>query len=335
MTRRAADGWFWGAGLVLCLCALALWAMSVGSARIPVPMVIETLMDPNGATREALIIWSVRLPRVVAAIVVGAALAVAGAIMQAATSNPLADPGLLGVNAGAAFAVVMLTVVLGPNTSSGVLIWAAFGGATCAALAVYGLGAMGRAGPTPVKLVLAGVVITTFIGTLTAAALIMDDQTLDAVRLWTTGSLRGHALGDVLAVVPYVAIGLLLAVTFRDQFTSLSLGSDIAQGLGQNTALWRALSAVIVVLLAGGAVAIAGPLGFVGLVVPHITRMIVGTDYRRILPIALLGGALLTLLADVLPRALLQTDVPVGISLALVGAPFFIWLARSRLGAVT
>lgn len=332
MTAPALDWRLSALFLGLCLCALSLWAMSVGASAIPLPRVAEALADPGGSSRESLIIWSVRLPRVLAAITVGAALAVAGAIMQAATGNPLADPGLLGVNSGAAFAVVLTLAFLGPGTAGGTLIWSAFAGAFAAACAVYGLGTLGRSGPTPVKLVLAGVVIGTFLSMLSASVLILDDQTLEAVRLWTAGSLKGRALDDVLAVMPYIAAGLVAAMLLRDQFTSLSLGSDAARGLGQNPALWRAVSAGIVVVLAGGSVAIAGPLGFVGLVVPHMARMVMGADYRRILPIAMAGGALLTLLADVLPRALWGNDVPAGVSLALIGAPFFIWLARGRLG---
>ncbi|MCL4129244.1 UNVERIFIED_CONTAM: hypothetical protein GTU68_040748, partial [Idotea baltica] len=184
----------------------------------------------------------------------------------------------------------------------------------------------------PVKLVLAGVVIATFLGVLTASLLILDSQTLDAVRQWTAGSLRSSALQDVLAISPYILGGLTVAFFLRNQFTSLSLGGDVAQGLGQDPLKWQLISALIVVVLAGGAVAIAGPIGFVGLVVPHMARLLVGADYRRILPVAMMGGAFLTLLADVLPRALWRNDIPVGVSLALVGAPFFIWLARGRLG---
>ena len=319
--------------LTLGLCLLALWSIGVGAAGIPMGAVAEVLLTPDNS-RESLIVWTVRLPRVLAAIAVGAALAMAGAIMQAATNNPLADPGLLGVNAGAAFAVVVGTVLLGSGAAVGSLIWFAFAGAALTAAAVYALGAMGRSGPTPIKLVLSGVVIGAFLAVLPQALLVMDAQTLDAVRQWTVGSLRGRALSDVLAPLPYLGLGLVLAMMFRDQFTSLSLGAVVAQGLGQNPALWRGVSAVIVVLLAGVAVSIAGPLGFVGLVVPQMARMIMGADYRNILPIACVGGAVLTLAADTLPRALWGNDVPVGVSLAMVGAPFFIWLARGRLKAV-
>lgn len=321
--------------LVLCvgLLALAIWAMGVGAAPIPMGTVAQVLADPGGDSREALIVWTVRLPRVLAAIAVGGALAVAGAIMQAATNNPLADPGLLGVNAGAAFAVVIVIVLAGPAAGTGILIWAAFVGAAVAAVLVYGLGSVGRSGPTPIKMILAGVVIGTFLATLTMSILVVDGKTLDAVRLWTAGSLRGRGLDDVVQVMPYIAVGVVLALLFRDQFTSLSLGTDVAQSLGQNPARWRAVSAGIVVLLAGGSVAIAGPLGFVGLVVPHMARQVIGAEYRNILPLALLGGAVLTLLADSVPRALWGNDVPVGICLALVGAPFFIWLSRRQMGS--
>lgn len=317
--------------LVLCLAVLIVWALGVGAASIPAGDVVTALTDPNGSDRNSVIVWTVRMPRILTAILVGAALAVAGAVMQAVTGNPLADPGLLGVNAGAALAVVLVIVLLGQGTGRGMLVWAAFGGATLAAIAVYGLGAMGRSGPTPIKLVLAGVIIGTFLGGLTAAILIFDSQTLEAVRQWTAGSLRGRRMQDVLTVAPYVLAGLALAMALRDQFTALSLGSDVAQGLGQNPALWRSLSALVVVMLAGGAVSLAGPLGFVGLVVPHMVRLSVGADYRNILPLCVLGGALLTLLADTLPRALWANDIPAGVSLAVIGAPFFIWLARRQI----
>lgn len=335
MTRTFFDWRLSALLLGAVLCALAFWAMTIGSASYSITDVAQALADPKGESRETLIVWTVRLPRILAAITAGAALAAAGAIMQAATGNPLADPGLLGVNAGAALAVVVMLVILGPSASRGFLIWAAFGGAALAAIAVYGLGTMGRSGATPIKLVLAGVVIGTFLGVLTASLLIFDSQTLDAVRLWTAGSLAGRDLGDVLSVVPYVLLGLALAVMFRDQFTSLSLGTDVAQGLGQNPALWRGVSAIVVVLLAGGAVAISGPLGFIGLVIPHMVRLTHGADYRHIIPLTILGGAILTLAADVLPRAIWGVDVPVGISMALIGAPFFIWLARGRLGPIS
>ncbi|WP_341870489.1 iron ABC transporter permease [Paracoccus shanxieyensis] len=320
------------AGLFLCLLAallvLTLWAMTVGSSDISLPRALQALIAP-GDERADIVIRSVRLPRVIAALSAGAALAVAGAIMQAVTGNPLAEPGLLGVNAGASFAVI-LAISLAGVTAGGALVWAAFAGAALAAVAVYLLGSAGRGGATPLKLVLAGVVISTFLGSVGMAVLVLDAQTLDVVRMWSAGSLKNREMAQILPVLPWLATALIAAIAVRDQFTALSLGADTARGLGQNPLLWRLISGLLVVGLAGGAVAIAGPLGFVGLVVPHIVRLLVGPDYRLILPFAVLGGAGLALLADSLPRAVLATDMPLGITMALIGAPFFIWLANTR-----
>jgi len=242
--------------LAILLAALAVWAMTVGASEISPGEVAHALWARAGG-RVDLVVAEVRLPRVLAGIAVGASLAAAGAIMQAVTRNPLADPGLLGVNAGAAFAVV-IALAFFDVTAAGTLIWAAFAGAAAAALLVFSLGSAGRSGATPIKLVLAGVVVATFLGALTMSVLVLDAQTFDAVRLWTAGSLRGRQLSELLALLPYAAIALLAALSARAQFTLLSLGDDMARGLGQNLAIWRAVAAVLVVALAGSAVAIAG-----------------------------------------------------------------------------
>ncbi|WP_216665334.1 iron ABC transporter permease [Pseudoruegeria sp. HB172150] len=311
--------------------ALSLWSLTVGASAIPLRDLITALTDPYGASRDSIVLFQVRLPRLLAALSAGSALAVAGAIMQALTGNPLADPGLLGVNAGAAFAIVtvlsLTRIPAGPE-----LVWVGFLGAATAALAVYALGSVGRSGTTPVKLVLAGVVVGSLLISLTTTVLLHDSGTLDEVRFWTAGSLKNRRMADVLPMMSYLLVALAVAVSLASQFTSLSLGAEIARGLGQNLALWRAVSAAIVVALAGTAVVVAGPLGFVGLVVPHIARMSAGPDYRWTIPLCLLGGAMLTLLADTLPRALLDRDIPVGVTMAVIGAPFFIHLARRRTG---
>ncbi|MFT3689352.1 FecCD family ABC transporter permease [Paenirhodobacter sp.] len=307
------------------LAVLALWSLTVGSSDISLVRALRALLSA-GEERADIVVRDVRLPRLLAALSAGAALAVAGAVMQAMTGNPLADPGLLGVNAGASFAVVMAISFLGVS-GGGALMWVAFLGAGAAAALVLALGA-GGAGP--VRLVLAGVVVGTFLGALTMAVLILDQATLDVVRLWTAGSLRNRQMAQVLPVLPWLGLALLAALLLREQFTILSLGAETAKGLGQSPILWQGIAALIVVGLAGGAVAIAGPLGFVGLVVPHLARLILGPDYRRILPVAALGGAVLAVLGDALPRAVLGVDVPLGVTMALIGAPFFIWLARSR-----
>lgn len=310
----------------LILPLMTLWSLTVGATDIGLSEALIALTDPQGE-RSDIILREVRLPRLLAALAVGAALAVAGTIMQAVTGNPMADPGLLGVNAGAAFAVV-LAIAFGGISAAGTLVWIAFAGAGAAAAVVYALGATGRSGAIPVKLILAGVVVGSFLTALTSSILVVDAQTFDVVRLWTAGSLKGRQLEDVLRVLPYLAVAVIAALALSHQFNSMSLGADVAASLGQSQTLWRGIAAVLVVGLAGSAVALAGPVGFVGLVVPHMVRLVTGGDHRSLLPLAASVGAGLTLLADTLPRALWDRDMPVGISLALVGAPVFIWLAR-------
>jgi len=316
--------------LLLLVLAASVWSVTLGASHVSVPDVLSAIFAFDGS-REHLVVRSLRLPRVLAGLLTGSALAVAGAIMQAATNNPLASPGLLGINAGAAFAVVMATSLFG--TGSGTSVWFAFAGAAAAAIVAYGLGSAGRGGATPLKLVLAGAVLTTFLSSLTTAILILDETTLDTVRLWTAGSLSGRTMAQVAGVSPYILIGLLAAMIFRRHIMTLSLGTGIARSVGQNPILWRGLVVVIVILLAGGAVALAGPVGFVGLVVPHVARLTVGVDYRWIIPHSAAGGALLVVIADAVGRTVLAShSFPVGVTMAILGAPFFIWLARRNGG---
>ena len=313
---------------------VSIWAATVGTVSMPVMDVVNAVFAFDGS-RQHVVVLTIRLPRVIAGLLAGAGLASAGAIMQAITNNPLASPDLLGINAGAAFSVVLGIAFLGVE-ATGVLIWYAFGGAALAAVIVHAVGSFGRAGPTPLKLALAGAILTSFITALTAAVLIFDQSTLDQVRLWSAGSLSGRPLSTSAAVAPYLIVGLTAAILFSRQMTTLSVGMHVARSLGQDQALWRGLSALIVVLLAGGAVALAGPVGFVGLIVPHIARLIVGADYRWIIPFSALGGALLTVTADAVARfAMPEQDLPVGITMAMIGAPFFIYLARGRVGATS
>lgn len=310
------------------LLALSLWALSTGASALS-PMESLTALWSDSGDRAAIVVQQVRLPRIIVAIATGAALAVAGAIIQAITGNPLADPGLLGVNAGAAFAVVC-GMAFFSITAMAALVWLAFLGAALTAAAVLALGSAGRRGATPLRLILAGVIIASFIAALTAIILVLDAQTMDVVRQWTVGNLKGRALETTLPILPYVAVTITAAFFLAPQITALSLGEEIAQSLGQDQHFWRLTAAGLVVALAGSAVALAGPLSFVGLVVPHMVRLTMGADYGRILPNAALGGAILTLTADTLPRALWARDIPVGVTMALIGAPVFVWLAMRR-----
>lgn len=316
-------------GLALLIIGVAV-SITLGAADINVSTVYQAILQYDATLFEHLIIRTVRLPRVVAGVIIGAGLAVAGAIMQGVTTNPLASPGILGINAGAAFAVVVGVYLLG-GPSLLAVGFLAISGATAAAIIVYTLGSIGRGGATPVKLTLAGVIFAMFTSAFTTAILVWDRSTFDQIRFWTVGSLAGRDWEIILWMGPIVAVGLFGAMILSRQITTISLGQDIATGLGQNTPLIKALAALMVVLLAGGSVAIAGPVAFVGLIIPHIVRPICGVDYRWIIPYSAIAGALLVTLADSLGRVIQRPlDFPVGVMLAFVGAPFFIYLARWR-----
>ncbi len=321
---------FLGLGIsLLLLLGCLLLSITFGAADIDPGTVWQAMTAFDGSTNH-LIITTVRLPRALIALLVGAALAVAGALMQGLTRNPLAGPGILGISAGAALAVVITTFFLG-STSVQVYTWVAFAGGAIAAIAVYVLGSMGRSGMTPLKLILAGAVLAYLMSALTTGILILSQRTLDEIRFWLAGSVAGRDLNVLMQVLPYILVGLIVAFSMGRQITALTLGEEVAKGLGLRTGWVKAIAAVVVVLLAGSAVALAGPIGFVGLVVPHIVRFWVGVDYRWILPYAAIWGAFLLSLADLAARLIIRPqELPVGIMTALVGAPFFIYLARSK-----
>ncbi|MBD2071852.1 iron ABC transporter permease [Leptolyngbya sp. FACHB-671] len=314
---------------ILLLFVCLLLSITFGAADINLSTVWQALTAFDGSTNH-LIITTLRLPRALIALLVGAALAVAGALMQGLTRNPLAEPRILGISAGAALAVVAATFLIG-TTSIETYTWFAFTGAAIAAVAVYSLGSAGRGGLSPLKLVLAGAVLDYLLSALMTGILILDRRTLDEVRFWLAGSVAGRDFNVLLQVLPYVSIGLIIAFSLGKQITTLTLGEDVARGLGLNTAWVKAIAIITVVLLAGSAVALAGPIGFVGLVIPHIVRFWVGVDYRWILPYAAVWGAVLLLIADLVARLIIKPqELPVGIMMALLGAPFFIYLARSQ-----
>ena len=313
-------------GLVLLVCLLT--SILLGAADIAPDTVFRAIFQFDGST-EHLIIRTVRLPRAVLAVVVGAALAVAGAITQGLTRNPLAAPDILGINVGAALAMVLAVFLRG---SGGSYVGFAFAGAAIAAITVYWLGSMGRSGLTPLKLVIAGAALSYLLSSLTTGILILSQRTLDEIRFWLAGSLAGQDMATMLPVLPYIAVGLAGSLVLGRQLTLMSLGEDMAQGLGLQTAWVKVGAAIAVVLLAGSAVALAGPIGFVGLVVPHVVRFAVGVDYRWILPYSMVAGAILLSVADLAARFVIRPqELPVGIMTAMVGAPFFIYLARSKI----
>lgn len=301
-----------------------------GAADISFQDIYQAFTAFDGSTNH-LIIYTIRLPRSLIAMLVGAALGVAGAIMQGLTRNPLAAPDILGVNAGAALAVVVGTFISG-SSSLTIYTWYAFAGAAISAIAVYLLGSLGRGGLTPFNLTIAGAALTVFISSITSGILILSQRTLEEIRFWLAGSVAGKDMNLLLQVLPYICIGLILAIALSKQITILSLGEDTARSLGQSTGLIKILAAISIILLAGASVAIAGPIGFVGLIVPHIVRFLVGVDYRWILPYSVILGAVIMLIADLCGRLVLQpSELPVGLVMPLIGAPFFIYLIRWKM----
>lgn len=319
--------------LMIALVLVVLASLAVGAKPIPIGVVWDALWSPTG-TQDDSVVRSLRVPRTVLGIGVGIALGIAGALMQGYTRNALAEPGILGVNAGAAFFVVVGIYALGVTNLYG-YVWFAFAGAFAAGLLVFLLGSLGRGGPTPVTLVLSGVALYVLLNALTAALLLADAETLDVYRFWAAGSLAGRDADVAVQVAPFLLAGILLAILNARGLNVLALGQDLAKSLGQRVALTRWTGLAAITLLAGSAVAACGPIIFLGLVVPHVARALTGPDHRWLIPVAGLAGAVLLLAADVLGRVVVRPgELQVGIVIALVGAPFFILLVRRR-GLVT
>ncbi|MDJ1133376.1 FecCD family ABC transporter permease [Streptomyces iconiensis] len=322
-------------GLPLALCALVLsvWAsLVVGTGDVSAADVLHGLFSPDLSDKGQLIVQEVRIPRTVTGLLAGVALGLAGAVMQGVARNPLADPGILGVNAGASVAVVLAISVLGLSAPAQ-FVWFGFLGALVAAVVVYGVGALGREGATPVKLALAGAAMSALLGSFTSAILLTDNKTFDQFRFWQVGALTARGTDVLWQVGPFIVVGALFALLLGPHLNALSLGDDLARGLGQRVGLARIAAAVAVVLLCGGATAVAGPIGFVGLVVPHAARLLTGPDYRWILPYSAVLAPVLLLLADIVGRVIAPPgEVQVGVVTAAIGAvPFIILVRRRRL----
>ncbi|MEJ2885638.1 FecCD family ABC transporter permease [Actinomycetospora aeridis] len=311
------------------LAVVVVASIAVGAAPTTPAEVWQALTAPTGAPAD-IVVRELRLPRTLLGIMVGAALGVAGVLMQGHTRNPLADPGLLGISGGAAFCVVLSTTVLGVTDVHG-YIWFAFAGAALAALLVFTLGAAGTGGPTPVTLALAGLAVSELLLAITSGMVLGDGPSLDAYRFWAAGALDDRGADLTLQVLPFVLVGLVLAAANARALDVLALGEDSARGLGQNITRARAVGLIGVTLLTGAAVSVSGPVGFVGLMAPHIVRALAGPSHGRLLPLAGLVGAVLVLGADVIGRVVVRpAELAVGIVLGIVGAPFFIAMVRRR-----
>lgn len=296
-------------------------SLLVGARWVPVEAVWDSA-HPLHAIVE------VRFERTVLGFAVGAALGLAGALMQGLTRNPLADPGILGVNAGATFAMVIGMTVFGAS-AMGQFLPLAFVGAAAAALLVHAIASLGRDGATPMKLAITGAALSAGLASWTTGLLLADRRTMESFRFWQVGTIGGRGFDVLLTGLPFLVVGALLALAGARLLNTLALGEDLARGLGRRTTRDRLVIALAIVLLAGTATALAGPIAFVGLVVPHVVRAFVGPDYARVLPFSMLGGAALVVVADTVGRiALPPSEVQVGIMAAAVGVPVFIALIR-------
>ncbi|WP_124726949.1 FecCD family ABC transporter permease [Staphylospora marina] len=313
-------------GLIALLGMLAL-AVSVGAADIDVRTVWQAVFNPDPSKEAHAIITDIRLPRELGAAIVGAAFAVSGAIMQGITRNPLADPGLLGLNAGATFALACMFAFL-PGASYMTIMFVSFIGAGLGAGLVFGLGSLTPGGMSPIRITLAGAAVSALLTALGEGIALYFKLAQD-LAFWVAGGVSGTGWKQLAVAFPVIAVGIVWAVASSRGITILSFGEEVAKGLGQRTFLTKALLMLIVLVLAGAAVSIVGPISFVGLMVPHIVRMLVGTDYRWIIPCSAVFGGLFMVMADTVARLVnAPYETPVGAVVSIVGIPFFLYLAR-------
>ncbi|GLI84629.1 siderophore ABC transporter permease [Rossellomorea marisflavi] len=315
-------------GTVVLLVAFIALSIVYGYTDTSWKAAFDTFMEPDGST-EHLVIQNIRLPRALIAAAVGASLAISGVLMQTLTKNPLASPGIFGINAGGGFMVVMAVTLFGV-TSLQSFAWLSFLGAAIAAVGVFIIGgASGSNGLTPMKLTLAGAAITAMFSSFTQGLLVLNEAALEQVLFWLAGSVQGRSLAILAGVFPYILAGWILSLMIAGKMNILAMGEDVAKGLGVKTNILKVISLVAVVLLAGGSVAVAGPIGFIGIVIPHIARKIIGVDHRWLIPYSGLLGAILLLAADIGARYIIMPqEVPVGVMTAVIGAPFFVYVAR-------
>jgi iron complex transport system permease protein len=310
-------------GCFILLVSLMVSSLLVGTRDIPIQTIMDTFTNYHATVNE-LIILTDRLPRTVIAVLVGASLAIAGCITQVIFRNPLASETTLGINGGASFFMV-LSVTLFAGWSLSQLIWVSFLGSGLTFFIVF---IIGRA-HSSLQLTLAGTSIAALFSSLTQGFLVMNESSLEQMLYWLTGSVEGRKLGDIVPVLPYLLIGIFLAIFLTRSLNLMALGEEVSKSLGLSVTVYKLLAGVAVVLLAGSSVAIAGPILFIGLLVPHLAKIWVGQDHRAVIPFAGLLGAILLLGADMLGRAIMNGQViPVGVMTAVLGAPIFLYLVR-------
>ncbi|MBX3144680.1 MAG: iron ABC transporter permease [Trueperaceae bacterium] len=308
--------------------ALCFASVTIGSRDVGWADITAALAGSSENMSQAAVLK--RIPRTFMALLAGAALGMAGAVMQGVTRNPLADPGILAVNSGAALAVVIGIAWFGIALSY-TYVWTAVVGAALAALFVYGIGSLGPGGASPLKLALAGTVTSIALASFINAVVLGRNDIAGGVRSWMVGGVGGMTFDRVWLVLPFIVLGVVICLVSARSLNALALGEEVAAGLGENVAVARAVSSLGAVILCGAVTSVCGPIGFVGLAVPHVCRLLVGVDHRWLLPFSALGGAALLIGADVIGRVIARpTELDVGVLTALVGAPVFIWIARQR-----
>ncbi len=321
-------------GFWLCVAGVGiafLWHISVGAKAIPLATVWEALVAPQEGVFDHVVVRELRMPRAIFAISVGAALAVAGALMQGVTRNPLAEPGILGLLAGATFAVIIGIGWFELAGTAYVPLFAAIGALVGAAL-VWTIAGAAPGGATPLTLILSGAAVSGFLYAIESAALLLNEDAFDDFRVWLSGSLAGRDMGTFLWALPWFAAGLIAAMVIARQVTALAMGEETAAGLGVDTVRIKFIALAAVIALTAAAVSIAGPLGFVGLVIPHVVRLFLGSDYRLIVPFSAVVGAGYVVVVDIAARVVLAPiEISTGIVTTMLGAPVFIWLVRARL----
>jgi iron complex transport system permease protein len=324
----------WAAGLVIAggtglLAVIMAFSITRGAAQIPLSSVWNALFHFNAADTQHLIVVDLRLPRVLASALVGASLAVAGAVMQGVTRNPMADSGLMGLNAGAGFALALCFAFF-PGLAYLQVILFSFIGAAIGAGLTYGIASLRRGGATPMRLVLAGAAVSALLAALSQGVALYFDVAQN-IMFWTAGGVAGSNWEQIRIMTPLIAGALLGSIVLSRSISIMSLGEDVATGLGLNTMRVKLLCAAVVLMLAGAAVAVVGAVGFVGLIVPHLARFLVGMDYSLIIPSSAVTGSLLVVLADLGARTLNPPfETPIGALIALIGVPFFLYLARKE-----
>ncbi|GAB3387485.1 iron ABC transporter permease [Humibacter soli] len=318
----------WMVVLLSAIVALCAASVAFGVREVSPHDILAALGGDTSTVARAAVV--ARIPRTVLALLVGAALAMSGTAMQAVTRNPLADPGILGVTSGAALAVVIGIAFFGMSSPYAYLA-VAIAGAAVAAVFVYAVGSLGRGGASPLKLALAGAAISAAFTSLVSAVLLPRVDVVESFRFWQIGGVGGATWDRIGAVAPILVVGAVVCVVMARGMNSLALGDELATGLGVNVVRSRLVASAGAVVLCGAATAIAGPIGFVGLVVPHVCRLLVGTDHRWLLPFSAAVGAALLVAADIVGRLVGRpTEIDVGIVTAVIGAPFFIWIVRRQ-----